>query len=131
MVVPEGLSTEDVWFLRETNLEISKFLIFCFSFNLQEGKSGYTALHFACENSNEILAQFLLNECSKLNVETCTYGLLTAYQLAAEQKNCNLMGNLEHYGAELLSPPETDDDSYLDSSEDDFQNYESDDCELN
>lgn len=102
-----------------------------FFFNLQEGRSGYTALHFACENSNEQLAQFLLNECSKINVETCTYGLLTAYQLAAEQKNRELMCNLEQYGAELLSPPESDDDSYLDSSEEDFHNYESDDCELN
>lgn len=41
------------------------------------------------------------------------------------------MGNLKDHGAELLSPPESDDDSYFDSSEDDLKNYESDDCELN
>lgn len=77
------------------------------------------------------MADFLLNECSnKIKIETCTYGLLTAYQLAAEQQNRVLMGNLKDSGAELLSPPESDDDSYLDSSEEDFCNYESDDCEL-
>lgn len=97
---------------------------------MQEGKSGYTALHFACESGNEELVQFLLSECNQLNVETCTYGLLTAYQLAAEQNNQNLMINLERHGAELLSPPETDDD-YSDSSEDeDYEHFESDDCEL-
>lgn len=93
-----------------------------FFFHFQEGKSGYTALHFACENSNEKLALFLLNECAKLNVETCTYGLLTAYQLAAEQKNKDLMCNLERYGAESLTaePESEEEDSYSDSSEEDF-----------
>lgn len=74
------------------------------------------------------MAQFLLNECKKLDVETCTYGLLTAYQIAAENKNLELMSNLERYGAELISPPESDDDSYFDSSDEEFQNYESDNC---
>lgn len=98
--------------------------------NAREGKSGYTALHFACENGNEELAQFLLSECNQLNVETCTYGLLTAYQLAAEQNNRNLMGNLERYGAELLSPPESDDEYFESSDEEDYGNFASDDCEL-
>lgn len=62
----------------------------------------------------------MLNDCNKLNVETCTYGLLTAYQIAAILNNQNLMGSLERYGAELRSPPESDDDSYYDSSDDEY-----------
>lgn len=72
----------------------------------------------------------MLSECNQLNVETCTYGLLTAYQLAAEQNNRNLMGNLERYGAELLSPPESDDEYFESSDEDEYGNFASDDCEL-
>lgn len=117
---------------QRNDVEILRHLVWLGAdINAREGRSGYTALHFACESSNKQLVHFLLNECNKLNVETCTYGLLTAYQLAAEQKDRDLMCNLERYGAELLSPPESDDDSYFDSSDDDFQNYESDDCELN
>lgn len=82
---------------------------------MQEGKSGYTALHYACENSNENLVKYLLTDCNQLNVETCTYGLLTAYQLAAEHKNINLMRELEHFGAELLTPPQSDDEDFSDS----------------
>lgn len=87
---------------------------------MQEGKSGYTALHYACELQNEELVQFILEECTnQLNVETCTYGLLTAYQLAAEHNNERLMGKLEQYGAELLSPPQTDDDDVDDEDSSD------------
>ncbi|KAJ6647792.1 NF-kappa-B inhibitor cactus [Pseudolycoriella hygida] len=99
--------------------------------NAKEGRSGYNVLHFACEKSYNQLALFLLSECTQLNIEACTYGQLTAYQIAAEQENHTLMAHLESYGAVLLSPPESDDDSMMDSSEEDFKDYESDDFELN
>lgn len=86
---------------------------------LQEGRCGYTALHYACENSNEQLAKYILTECAQLDVETCSYGMLTAYQLAADQRNPVLMSALQQYGAEVLSPPDTDD---TDSEDDDETN---------
>lgn len=76
------------------------------------------------------MAQFLLSECNQLNLETCTYGLLTAYQLAAYQNNSNLMGNLERRGAELLLPPESDDEYFDSSDEEDYDNFGSDGCEM-
>lgn len=97
-------------------------------FKLQEGRSGYTALHFACVNNNEQLAQFLMYDC-RSNLEIRTYGLLTAYQLAAENENRIIMENLQRCGAKLLSPPESDDDYFFDSSEEDY--FDSDECELN
>ncbi|KAG4066794.1 hypothetical protein HA402_012861 [Bradysia odoriphaga] len=116
---------------QRNNIDILRHLVWLGAdINAREGKSGYTALHFACENGNEELAQFLLSECNQLNVETCTYGLLTAYQLAAEQNNRNLMGNLKRYGAELLSPPESDDEYFNSSDEEDYDNFGSDGCEM-
>lgn len=86
--------------------------------NAREGKCGYTVLHYACENRNEKLVKFLLNDCNQLDIETCTYGLLTAYQLAAEQNDRYLMEELGNCGAELLTPPQSDDD-YSDSYDED------------
>lgn len=43
--------------------------------NAREGKSGYTALHYALERGDERLADFLLRECSsKLDATILTYG---------------------------------------------------------
>lgn len=99
-------------------------LLIVFLLCLQEAKCGYTPLHYACESSYDKLAIFLISDCKqKLNLETCTYGLLTAYQLAAEQKNNKLMAELKHNGAELLTPPQSDDE-YSDSydEDEDFMN---------
>lgn len=89
---------------------------------LQEGRSGYTALHYACENGNEALTRYILSECKQLDIETCSYGLLTAYQLAADQQNLVLMNALQQYGAELLSPPDSDDSYSEDDDDDDDDN---------
>lgn len=83
----------------------------------QEGRSGYTALHYACENGNEALTRYISSECKQLDIETCSYGLLTAYQLAAYQQNVVLMNVLQQYGAELLSPPDSDDSFSEDDDE--------------
>lgn len=49
--------------------------------NAREGKSGYTALHYAIEKGDERLIHFLLSECTKLNVQALTYGGRSALQL--------------------------------------------------
>lgn len=90
-------------------------------FVVQEGRSGYTALHYACENGNESLARYILSECKQLDIETCSYGLLTAYQLAADQQNLVLMNALQQSGAELLAPPDSD-DSYSEEEDEDDEN---------
>jgi ankyrin only family protein len=78
---------------------------------LQEGRSGLTALHIAIEQSNEEIANYLLDECPKLSIESKTYAGLTAYQLAAFQHNQMLVSSLMQRGAEAISPPESDSES--------------------
>lgn len=62
----------------------------------------------------------LLKECKRTNVETRTYGRLTAYQLACDLDRTEIMKMLEKFGCEMLSPPTSDyDDSEDDSDYDD------------
>lgn len=90
--------------------------------NAREGKSGRTPLHIAIETFNEVLANFLLEECQKVNLEAATYAGLTAYQLAVIAQNQQMQVHLERRGVELLTPPESDDDSDFDY--DDPQMYD-------
>ena len=63
------------------------------------------------------MANYLLDECPKLRIETRTYAGLTAYQLAAIQHNNQmLVASLMEKGAEAISPPDSEVDS---DSEDD------------
>lgn len=78
---------------------------------LQEGKGGRTPLHIAIEACNEDLANFLLDECEKLNLETATYAGLTAYQVASVLNKSRMQNILEKRGAETLTPPDSDYDS--------------------
>lgn len=78
---------------------------------MQEGKSGRTPLHIAIEGCNEELANFLLDECQKLNLETATYAGLTAYQVACVLNKSEMQDILEKRGAEPLTPPDSDYDS--------------------
>lgn len=112
---------------------LTNLLIFIFFSALQEGRSGYTALHFACESGNVELVEYLLQYAgSQLDTETRTWGQLTAYQLAACNNNRYLMSAMEKCGAEALMAPDSDDDSsYFEDSDDEYNNYQSDDCELN
>lgn len=96
--------------------------------NTREGRSGYTALHIACENRNAELLAFLLSaECQpKLQLEAYTYGQLTAYQLAALVEDSDAMNVLRLCGAQALELSD-DDDSEEDSDSDDSSSVGTDD----
>ncbi|KAH8263573.1 hypothetical protein KR044_010816 [Drosophila immigrans] len=79
--------------------------------NAREGKGGRTPLHIAIEYCNEDLANFLLDECEKLNLETATYAGLTAYQVASVLNKSRMQNMLKNRGAETLTPPDSDCDS--------------------
>ncbi|XP_016943395.3 NF-kappa-B inhibitor cactus [Drosophila suzukii] len=79
--------------------------------NAREGKSGRTPLHIAIEGCNEDLANFLLDECEKLNLETATFAGLTAYQFACIMNKSRMQNILEKRGAETVTPPDSDYDS--------------------
>lgn len=83
-------------------------------FNLQEGRAGYTPLHIAVENQNLELATFLLEQCKNVNTETLNYRQITAYQLAYELEQHDMIETLKRHGCEVISPPESD---YEDSDE--------------
>lgn len=100
------------------HIHILRYLVSCGAdINAREGKSGKTPLHIAVENRNQILANFLLQECQKLNIEQATYAGMTAYQLAALAQNEQLLMDLERRGAEPLTPPESDNDSDYEDSQ--------------
>ncbi|TMW54839.1 hypothetical protein DOY81_000072 [Sarcophaga bullata] len=79
--------------------------------NAREGKSGRTPLHIAIECCNEDLANYLLDDCQKLNLETATYAGLTAYQVACILNKSEMQDILEKRGAEPITPPDSDYDS--------------------
>ncbi|KAM8716020.1 hypothetical protein ACLKA7_002978 [Drosophila subpalustris] len=79
--------------------------------NAREGKGGRTPLHIAIECCNEDLANFLLDECEKLNLETATYAGLTAYQVASVLNKSRMLNMLKNRGAETLTPPDSEYDS--------------------
>lgn len=92
--------------------------------NAREGKAGRSPLHIAIECCNEVLANFLLEECSTLNIETPTYAGLTAFQVACILGNPTMKNHLEKSGAQTLNPPDSDyDSSDIDSDLDDSQMY--------
>lgn len=67
------------------------------------------------------MVESLLKQCSRINVETQSYGRLTAYQLACDLERTQIKKLLEKFGCELLSPPESDyDDSDMDSDYEDL-----------
>ncbi|XP_067624999.1 NF-kappa-B inhibitor cactus [Eurosta solidaginis] len=85
--------------------------------NAREGKGGYTPLHIAIEKGDDELFEFLIDECkNKLNLETETFGRLTAYQFACILKRTKMQSHLENRGAEPLTPP----DSEYESSDDEL-----------
>lgn len=93
--------------------------------NAREGKSGRTPLHIAIECCNEDLANFLLDECQKLNLETATYAGLTAYQVACALNKSEMQNILEKRGAEQLTPPDSDyDSSDIETDLDDSKLYD-------
>lgn len=80
----------------------------CFSLILQEGRAGYTSLHIAVDNNNVALAKCLLESSKQLNTETVSYRQVTAYQQAAEIGHSEMLQTLEHYGCEVIAPPDSD-----------------------
>lgn len=110
-----------------SHIEVLRHLFFFGAdINAREGKSGRTPLHISIEQCNEILANFLLEECQqKINLETVTYSGLTPYQFACILQNHKLQIDLEKFGAEPLTPPDSDTDgSDIESEFDDTQNYD-------
>ncbi|XP_055915823.1 NF-kappa-B inhibitor cactus [Eupeodes corollae] len=107
------------------HIDILRHLVwFGADINAREGKSGRTSLHIAIECCNEVLANFLLEECSTLNIETETYAGLTAYQVACILDNQTMQNHLEKRGAEILTPPDSDyDSSDIETDLDDSQMY--------
>lgn len=65
------------------------------------------------------MVKFLLKHgAGKLNVETLTYGQITAYQLANEFDSVKIMKHLAEFGCEQLLYPESDyDDDSTDGSD--------------
>ncbi|GAB0089137.1 NF-kappa-B inhibitor cactus [Sergentomyia squamirostris] len=97
------------------HIDILRHLVRCGAdINAKEGKSGETPLHIAVNQGDEQLVKFLSSECSKINLESCTYGGMTAYQYATLNQNQSVMRLLLHVGAEPLTPPESDYDSESD-----------------
>ncbi|KAI9582331.1 NF-kappa-B inhibitor cactus-like [Glossina fuscipes] len=98
--------------------------------NAREKKCGRTPLHIAIERGNEILTEFLLNECNKkIDLEAITFGGLTAYQVAGKLEKLDLQNMLEKCGAEILQVPQSEQynsDSESDSESDDTTDNASD-----
>ncbi|XP_036327805.1 NF-kappa-B inhibitor cactus-like [Rhagoletis pomonella] len=101
------------------HLKILSILVHCGAdINAREGKGGYTPLHISIEKGNEEIFNFLLDQCKqKLDLETTTFGRLTAYQFACILKRSKMQNILEKHGVEPLTPP----DSEYESSEDDSE----------
>lgn len=89
--------------------------------NAREGKSGMSPLHISIEKGNEELANFLLDECPFLSLETTTYAGMTAYQLALIQDKRILISDLTKRGAVQISLPGSDVET--DSEDDMINNY--------
>ncbi|XP_073827649.1 NF-kappa-B inhibitor cactus [Musca autumnalis] len=108
------------------HIEILRILVtYGADINAREGKSGRTPLHIAIECCNEDLANFLLDECQKLNLETATYAGLTAYQVACVLNKSEMQDILEKRGAEPLTPPDSDyDSSDIETDLDDSKLYD-------
>ncbi|KAK9890892.1 hypothetical protein WA026_012234 [Henosepilachna vigintioctopunctata] len=97
------------------HIEVLKLLIWHgANVNAREGRSGYTALHYAVEKQNERLAYFLLTECEKLKAETQTYAGRSALQLGLPVKG-ELKNVLVSRG--VASPLLSEDDSTMESDE--------------
>uniref|UniRef100_A0A1A9Z1N5 Uncharacterized protein n=1 Tax=Glossina pallidipes TaxID=7398 RepID=A0A1A9Z1N5_GLOPL len=79
--------------------------------NSREYKSGRTPLHIAIESGNELLANFLLDECEKIDLEITTFSGLTPYQLSSQFSRTVLQNKLVTLGAAALSASESEDDS--------------------
>lgn len=64
------------------------------------------------------MVKFLLkNGAGKLNVETLTYGQITAYQLANEYDSAKIMKHLAEFGCKQLLYPESDFEDSTDGSD--------------
>lgn len=64
------------------------------------------------------MVKFLLkNGAGNLNVETLTYGQITAYQLANEYDLVKIMKHLAEFGCEQLLYPESDYEDSTDGSD--------------
>lgn len=90
--------------------------------NAREHLGGYTPLHIACDAEDLQLIEFMLAEfASKLQLETQTYGQLTAYLLAAHLSRDAIMERLFRAGAKELQLPaeSSDSESEADDESDD------------
>uniref|UniRef100_A0A1B0AND7 Uncharacterized protein n=1 Tax=Glossina palpalis gambiensis TaxID=67801 RepID=A0A1B0AND7_9MUSC len=89
--------------------------------NSREYKSGRTPLHIAIESGNELLANFLLDECEEIDLEVRTFSGLTPYQLSSQFRRTALQNKLVTLGAEILSASDSEDDSNETDSDSDSE----------
>lgn len=76
------------------------------------------------ENQNEEMVKYLLKHgAGKLNVETLSYGQITAYQLANEFGLMKIMKQLADFGCEQLLYPESEYEDSTDGSDMDSDNW--------
>lgn len=95
------------------HIDVLRHLVWCGAdINAREGKSGYTALHYAIERGDENLALFLLEECKKLNPSEVTYGGRSALQIGYPVSS-KVQGELKQRG--VPSPFSSDDEYDSDS----------------
>lgn len=76
------------------------------------------------------MVEYLLNECKRINVETPTYGCLTAYQMAHASGHKSIKEMLEKSDCDTTSPPssdyeDSDDESDYSDSDDSTKNGDS------
>lgn len=71
----------------------------------------------AVENENIELAEFIIKECKNLDTETLCYRQITAYQLACELDNFEMLRTLERLGCRVISVPDSDYEDSDDSAD--------------
>lgn len=92
--------------------------------NAREGRSGYTALHYAIVNGDEHFAEFLLRECNnKLDVNAITYGGRNVLQLGFPISS-HLRQVLISRGVQQTPLFSSDDEYDSDEDDDEHMDYE-------
>jgi ankyrin repeat protein len=93
--------------------------------NAREGRSGYSALHYAVETQATDVIKFLCEDCASVNLDSENYAGLTAFQLSLLTSQEALAEYLVQKGAEAYFTPESDyDDDEIDSDASLASDYE-------
>ncbi|XP_052057488.1 NF-kappa-B inhibitor cactus-like [Mytilus californianus] len=79
--------------------------------NIKDGKCGKTILHYAAETRNSVLLEFLLQQRERIDLNSTTYGGLTAVQLADGRDFSDVVSILRRSGAIYTPLPVEENDS--------------------